>query len=100
MNDLISRQVAIDALGERPMVWDTGDDYSLGERNQYDMNKLAIETVPAADAVPVVRCKDCIFWDTFPSSSAAPAYHKCKGLHIHTVLNDYCSRGVNINEKI
>ena len=58
-DDLIRRQTAIEALGERPMVWGNGDDYSLGERNQYDMDKLAIETVPAADAVPVIRCKDC-----------------------------------------
>ena len=35
MSDLISRQAAIDALGERPMVW-VGSDYGLGVRNQYD----------------------------------------------------------------
>ena len=58
MNDLISRRAAMDALGERPMVW-TSDDYSLGERNQYDIDRLAIETVPSVDAVKVVRCKDC-----------------------------------------
>ena len=48
MDDLISRQAAIDALGERPMVWTDDDHYALGERNQYDMDKLAIETVPSA----------------------------------------------------
>ena len=48
MSDLISRKAAIDALGERPMVWMDDDDYALGERNQYDMDKLAIETVPSA----------------------------------------------------
>jgi len=48
MNDLISRQAAIDALGERPVVWSDNDDYTLGERNQYDMDRLAIETVPSA----------------------------------------------------
>lgn len=48
MDDLIKRQDAIDALGERPMVWMDNDDYALGERSQYDMDKLAIETVPSA----------------------------------------------------
>jgi len=48
MNDLISRQAAIDALGERPVIWSDNDDYTLGERNQYDMDRLAIETVPSA----------------------------------------------------
>ena len=44
---LIDRQAAIDALGERPMVW-VGSDYGLGARNQYDADVLALETVPSA----------------------------------------------------
>ena len=47
MDDLISRQAAIDAMGERPLAW-TGEDYELGCRNQYDTDRLAIETVPSA----------------------------------------------------
>ena len=38
----------MDALGERPVVWSDNDDYTLGERNQYDMDRLAIETVLSA----------------------------------------------------
>ena len=48
MDDLISRQDAIDALGERPMVWTDDDQYALGERNQYDRDRLAIGTLPSA----------------------------------------------------
>jgi len=49
MDDLISRQAAIDALGDRPIVWNEWtDEYALGQRNQYDNDKLAIETVPSA----------------------------------------------------
>ena len=52
MSDLISRQAAIDALGERPVVWDEWtNEYSLGQRNQYDSDLLAIETVPTIDPV-------------------------------------------------
>lgn len=47
--DLIDREATLNALGERPMVWTPDDDYSLGERNQYDIDRLAIETVPSAD---------------------------------------------------
>ena len=47
-SDLISRRVAVDALGERPMVWTDDDQYALGERNQYDIDRLAIETLPSA----------------------------------------------------
>lgn len=55
--DLIDRQAAIDALGERPTVWIDDDEYSLGQRNQYDCDKLAIETVPSAQPEP---CKDAV----------------------------------------
>ena len=47
MSDLIDRREAIDALGERPMVW-VGSDYGLGARNQYDADVLALETIPSA----------------------------------------------------
>ena len=52
--DLISRQAALDALGERPVVWTDKIYYILGARNQYDMDRLAIETVPSAQQwIPV-----------------------------------------------
>ncbi len=52
MEDLISRHTAIEALGERPVVWNEwADEYSLGQRNQYDADRLAIETAPTIDAI-------------------------------------------------
>lgn len=56
MDDTISRAAALDALGERPVVWSDNDDYTLGERNQYDMDRLAIETVPSAQP----GCEDAV----------------------------------------
>lgn len=43
----------------------------ISERNRNTCNgkmsciqmKRMVETIPAADVVPVVRCKDCKFWD-------------------------------------
>lgn len=49
MDDLISRQAALDSLGERPIVWEDCDEYYLGRRNQYDSDKLAIETLPTIE---------------------------------------------------
>lgn len=60
MNDLISRKAAIDALGERPTVWIDDDEYSLGQRNQYDCDKLAIETVPSAQSDLIAKIQDGI----------------------------------------
>ena len=61
VEDLISRRAALDALGERPMPWTDDDDYVIGGRNQYDSDRLAIETVPSARQ-EIVACGDCKHW--------------------------------------
>ena len=61
VEDLISRRAALDALGERPMPWTDDDDYVIGGRNQYDSDRLAIETVPSAQQ-EIVACGDCKHW--------------------------------------
>ena len=58
MDDYISRQAAIEALGDEPESWNDTD-AEIAERNQWRLDSLAIEAVPSADVVPVVRCKDC-----------------------------------------
>ena len=83
--DCISRQAAIDALGERPHLW-TGGDYELGCANQYDLDKLAIETVPSVQEqrwIPVsekmpnrqelviVSCHDTLGDTSFDYTSSA-----------------------------
>lgn len=47
MSDLISRQAAIEALGEEPEVW-TDSDAEIAERNQWRMDVAAIEALPSA----------------------------------------------------
>lgn len=48
MNDLISRDAAVKAIGERPMVWDNWtDEYALGRQNQFDEDYTAIMNVPS-----------------------------------------------------
>lgn len=86
MDDLIRRREVIAALGERPLVW-VGSDYELGARNQYDCDRLAVETAPTVDAVPVVRCKDCKWW--------RDSDHTCgeHSLVSPMTAEDFCSRG-------
>ena len=48
MDDLISRAAAVRALASS-----NGDYLDALER---------LEKIPAMDAVPVVRCKDCMYW--------------------------------------
>lgn len=57
MSDLISRQAAIDALGEEPPVWYDGED-EIAERNQWRRDVNAIKAVPSVQS-EIIRCKDC-----------------------------------------
>lgn len=58
MDDTISRQAAIEALGEMPEVWEEDDDEGRGEQNQWYMDKIAIEALPTAEP-EIIRCGEC-----------------------------------------
>lgn len=58
-SDLISRQAAIDALGEEPEVW-VGDEYAQGLYQQWHYDVNALKTLPSAQP-EIVRCRDCRF---------------------------------------
>ena len=95
MTDTISRQQAIDALGERPMVWTDNDNYSLGQRNQYDFDRLALELVPSAEP-QIIYCKDCKYYHC-NIACVGGEYSGCslwlnEGNEIEVEENDFCSR--------
>ena len=54
MDDVISRQVAIDAVGSM-----LRRKFGIGG----DLAEITLSGMPSADAVPVVRCKDCKYYE-------------------------------------
>ena len=93
MADYIDRQAVINALLEELAYkpegfWDSG-------LNFYDV-EVVLNQQPAVDAVEVVRCKDCRWWDEFPNNTASPEYHTCKRPFVQLSMAawDYCSKGV------
>lgn len=54
---------------------------------------LRIKNAPTVDAVPVVRCRDCEYWDTIPRSTVAPRHHQCKETRLMTTGIWYCPLG-------
>ena len=61
-DNLISRQDAIDSFGDEPEVWnDTEEEWAY--RNAWVEHISAIKSLPSADAVEVVRCENCIFYE-------------------------------------
>lgn len=91
MRDLIERQKAIDALGERPLVWTDDNQYALGERNQYDIDRLAIETLSSAQP-EIIRCKDCKHYKQSEWLLSHMCCHYVIGSTVIRKSDDFCSR--------
>lgn len=49
MDDLISRQAAIEALGEKPLAW-TESEYEQGLQNQWEQDVDALMALPSAQS--------------------------------------------------
>lgn len=85
-DDVISRQAAADVV-----------DFECGEWRGLAKTIIdKLEALPSVDAVPVVRCGECRYWDRSPSCSATPQYHACKRrifADVHTMRDDFCSQG-------
>ena len=66
---------------------------SCGEHNTAEDVIMMIKTAPTVDAVPVVRCKDCVNGTVFVNKQGAE-YVDCM-LDDHSVRKptDYCSYG-------
>ena len=59
MDDLISRQAAIDALGGEPMEY---TEYEQGLHDKWIDAKQNIEALPSAEP-EIIRCRDCEHWE-------------------------------------
>ena len=91
MSDLIRRSDAIDALGEEPDIWtDTEEEWAY--RNSWVEHISAIKALPSAEAVEVVRCKDCKYYKKInPKAKSGMCYKDI----VASAWNDdgFCSRG-------
>ena len=54
MDDLISRQAAINALGDKPLAWTEGE-YELGLQNQWQSDVDALKELPSAQPEQIAR---------------------------------------------
>ena len=80
MDDLISRQAAIEVVQNRHMM--------LSKEKVLLINDL--DKLPPAQT-EIIRCKDCKYWDTTWQNDYAPNYHYCPMID-GTRRNDfYCA---------
>ena len=55
---IIYAEDAIDALGEKPLVWDDLSDFDLGKAAQWSDDVDAIKDLPSAQP-EIIRCREC-----------------------------------------
>ena len=80
MSDYISREAAISKIRDEGVL---GGDYDAYEREEDVVNTL--KSIPAADVVEVVRCRECKHHDGIRCF--------CWNSVIVTRFDDYCSNG-------
>lgn len=82
--DLIDRKTALDAI--KQTVWLTKD--------AKEVLQEAIEKLPSADAIEVVRCKDCKHYQFADNRAFGFPVKRCEWTGLEDVDDDdFCSRG-------
>ena len=86
MEELISRQAAIDALGEEPLISNNHDDYELGRKNQWEYD------IEALKALPPVQQKYGRWIEIKNKKGTVIAIKcdKCSQFPKHGVRSDFC----------
>ena len=96
MADYIDRQAAIDAvtgwlnIARNPI---NQSKYNDGEIAAYDTALSELKKIPSADAVEVVRCKDCTYYYYADNRIPSERGWVCANDGCYVSQNDYCSWG-------
>lgn len=64
----------------------------FGKKYELSDAMKTVNNAPTIDAVPVIRCKDCMYWSAEIEQTAMPEIHRCKWWRVGTYPNDYCGR--------
>lgn len=78
------------------------EDWSVTGGTAIRLIHNAIDNAPTIDAVPIIRCKDCAYFNPYPFE---PTYGSCK-YHVNSEDNcweekreiDYCSDAERLND--
>ena len=97
MADYIDRQAIRDEMYHE--AFETDSDMQRWDGGcwiRYKMFENVIDRLPSADVQPIVRCKDCKYWDAFDiHSTICPNNRRCKGIigKMYTAPDYYCAYG-------
>lgn len=89
MDDLISRAEAIEAATD----WHVKPDGEIFSAIKA-ASRSKIEQLPVVDAVPVIRCRDCAYWETdWKPNHSIDGEHFCPMISLVTYGEWFCAYG-------
>lgn len=95
MDDLISRRAAIKAIDDLPNCYN-------GYSDTYDKAYIigVLEEAPTIDAVPVVRCKECKYYEAWEKDGDCYCTHFSADPYEYLPMedDDFCSQGERSEE--
>lgn len=91
MDDLISRAAAIARIDKCVALSGIGLEPVMAVRDI----KALISVLPAVDAVPVVRCKDCMYFRPWRHDRGDDS--RCEFWNTEMGAEDYCSQAIYLN---
>lgn len=89
-NDLISRAGLLEALENDRMIFKSTITVPEALLAQGEHWRRCLDAAPAVDAVEVVRCKDCIYYEKYPDF-ANVCWNDAGMLHVYD--DGFCSYG-------
>lgn len=92
MSDLISRSAAISELADL-MDNDGGDEFDRGHDFAMKRAIRVINRLPAVNAAPVVRCRDCRWWGLPEGMYATENVKHCELGRYMVASDGYCVYG-------
>lgn len=97
MDDMISRQKAIDALGEKPLAWEQGE-YEEGLQTQWESDVEAIKALPSVGKCFVAE--DILKWLLLYHAQAIKLMGRYRPSEVITwVINDMTKTLFNEGEQ-
>ena len=120
MDDCINRQAAVDALWKALYDYEDKSEKAFQEseeldvrdwflhrgfvQNMSDIDRQTILSLPSANAVEVVRCKDCLFGHRYfdVQDGEIDRWVECRnpdGLHRDVSEDEYCSASIRRHDE-
>lgn len=96
MDEYIERKAVINDIGELFTLCNetlpNAEGHHFIVESELQTHLDHVKSLPAADVVEVVRCRDCVWWSDITAVSY-PDAHECRRTALYKLPDFYCAHG-------